>query len=48
MNYPDFQVEGGKGQGSQGAAPLPTHLQVFSQTRPLLYSSVPSQQSEQR
>lgn len=25
---------------------VPTHLQVFSQTVPLLYSSVPSQQSE--
>lgn len=33
-------------QRTQGAAPLPTHLQVFSQTWPLLYSSVPSQQSE--
>lgn len=46
MNQPDFQVECGKSQGTQGATPLPTHLQVFSQTRPLLYSSVPSQQSE--
>ena len=37
----------GGGDGEVGGV-SPTYLQVFSQTIPLLYSSVPSQQSEGR
>lgn len=37
-------MQGGKVGKGEGTAI--THLQVFSQMTPLLYSSVPSQQSE--
>ena len=36
------------GEGGEGTGVSATYLQVFSQTIPLLYSSVPSQQSEGR
>lgn len=44
--HPVGQGKVGRGGGGWGVSP--TYLQVFSQTIPLLYSSVPSQQSEGR